>query len=1833
MKRNVFINNIHIKRAIYLLVTVTFFMLSACSYKVDKNENCLNPASNCYVPDVTAPEIAKVEIYKEQGSTPVLVGSTINQLYMVDITYSEVMRDADDEDNFTFIGGSGDANLSIDSITKVSDIRYQYIIGGLVGNGPISLKIDAVDVSRKFLQINGNYPLTLTGSVNLSVELLDVSSNYLTTNTINGNEHNLLTVQFQHDFAEDSQNFYWIMLNSTSCNFASKTSNLTEVDDGNGFSGSELVSKTPSTFTLKASSLTTGVNTVLVCVRNDNKNKEGYATIDLNRDDTLPLSRLADGSPGGGAYPSVQNIGLTCDDSNCASIAYTTDISDPSFSGTVISNGMQYTASWETPHDQATEPTSTTLRWRAVDRAGNVETLINSEEYTIDSRVPNVQITSVTSYYISNQSGAINATDINFSMKTLDGDQIENGKYIFITDGSACPLPGDAAYLPYDTPLTTTGTENFADTSSESQKNMKICVGANFSSIDYVGSRSVNINVDNTLPTFAGITSATPRSNDTDLKWIAATDDSPVIYEIFEANTSAEVDTLITNNTPTTTSTVLGEACTINDITKVITCTLTGRDPDNIYFYGVRAKDGAGNKETDTGLIPKIPSGYQIQVTANGMGSAVTLTLNESINKNFSNGDTDISIPKVLHDGDTYSVSIGVAPVGQVCAIEELQFGTISGSNITMNLKCVDGYMVGGRFQTPKPVSLNYHLYRGKANAIYSGSGMSSPVGMAMDSADNFYTATIGDHTIRKLSGGNFDTVFAGQSGTSGSADGTGISASFNYPRGLVSDGTNLYFTEFSDSGRVGKIDSSGKVTTLANLDHPLGEIAYYSDAGNNSYLFIANRTTIRGVSRLNLATGDVEPSFATGSCTDAEGVVVVDSTLYVSCVTSNQIMSAPVTGGILSLYAGTGEEDFQDGNRLSAKFSYPAGMTTDGRNLYVVDYSGHRVRRIDTKSGMVSTIAGSGNSIDPVLNAIGVSAQIANVQSVTTDGRALYVSISGTVGDETTSKIIKMTDNGLVGYWPLNGTSMDYNSDGVAVNNGSCTICPTLEENGDRFGTGKAYHFDGSNQYITASPDSLPYGNSERSICGWIKVDSTPDTDKYKIIVGYGGINNGEGNGLGLWNDGGTVKLVYFGLANDLAVPFYFTDHWLHVCGTYNGTNAKLYANGHLLGSEDLAWNTVSNKDLHIGKQMHLDEYFSGFIADVRIYDRVLNESEINELAQDSTPDLVGESYNRAATGLLSHYRFDNGTDLQDNGSLDYDLTDQGATTASYGKDGDSDGAKEFDGTNQYLATNDITTEGIGSGQNMTIMAWIKLNSLPATGQNMAILARRDSGPGGFFFSYRESSGYKFYWTPSVGTVDYQPLYTLPVKTWSHVAVVQNGSLTSIYVNGKFLGSKTTSNFNSDSSSTPLNIGAKAGAVNPFNGTIDDVRIYNNALTSDQIRQLASQIPAGLVVRYDFIDNGKTDDAFKDVSGFGQHLKNDTDHSNNPIPTHHRFDTTAGTAMNFDGTTQYLITQTPAAFLPTGAAPRTMCAWYLDTTGDSNDEILSYGDSSNAGLSGMYVSGKHPGLHGNDSDLGSGYLGNMNVWNFVCTIYDDANSKVYVNGAEVATGSPSGGVWNTPTGTILYIGAIDPLLGDWYFHGKIDEVTIYNRALTVEEIRAMTNQPNKRIRVSTTSTMGDMSGGSGGTGISGADWICQDNFGPTYKAMIVDEDGCGVSTPCRRACITENCTGGIIEHINWVLRPGVTYLNINDEVVFTAGWNGVFAFGNFSHSIYSGVYPWTGFSNIHWVTEVNSTCNSWNSTGDYGMRGTAAGYAYNSLSLSSSVCSHNDYFLYCVEQ
>lgn len=232
--------------------------------------------------------------------------------------------------------------------------------------------------------------------------------------------------------------------------------------------------------------------------------------------------------------------------------------------------------------------------------------------------------------------------------------------------------------------------------------------------------------------------------------------------------------------------------------------------------------------------------------------------------------------------------------------------------------------------------------------------------------------------------------------------------------------------------------------------------------------------------------------------------------------------------------------------------------------------------------------------------------------------------SVSSASGEELSVSSLK---TGLVAYYPFTGDAKDRSGN---RNNGKVhkAILTT-----DRFGTpNSAYLFNGFSSYIRIADDSLFDLTNNFSISTWFKMNQYASTYNVSMIVSKvdGDIGSG-GFTYGIWNPNhnNTTQIVNFQANDHFNTDTYpdtsgivSTNQWYNFIVTYDNLNAilKYYLNGNLILSKNLQFNVLTNDlDVNIGYSKstygtYLD-YFNGSIDEVRIYNRVLSQPEVNNL------------------------------------------------------------------------------------------------------------------------------------------------------------------------------------------------------------------------------------------------------------------------------------------------------------------------------------------------------------------------------------------------------------------------------------------------------------------------------------------------------------------------------------------------------------------------------------------------------------------------------------------
>lgn len=234
-----------------------------------------------------------------------------------------------------------------------------------------------------------------------------------------------------------------------------------------------------------------------------------------------------------------------------------------------------------------------------------------------------------------------------------------------------------------------------------------------------------------------------------------------------------------------------------------------------------------------------------------------------------------------------------------------------------------------------------------------------APKGITTDGV-NLYIADLNNHTIRKIDiASGMVTTIAGMAGKKGSSDGKGTAARFNRPYGITTDGSSLYISDSNNHSVRQIVIESGVVTTLAG---GVGEVGYVDGKGSQARFFIP------------------------------EGITTDGNNLYVADTHNHSVRKIELESAMVSTFAGlSGAPGFFDDVGNKARFSYPKGITTDGRNLYVADFGNHRIRKIALAGATVSTLAGIVKEGEASTDQ-GELARFNYPSGIATDGRNLYV-------------------------------------------------------------------------------------------------------------------------------------------------------------------------------------------------------------------------------------------------------------------------------------------------------------------------------------------------------------------------------------------------------------------------------------------------------------------------------------------------------------------------------------------------------------------------------------------------------------------------------------------------------------------------------------------------------------------------------------------------------------------------------------------------------------------------------------------------------------------------
>jgi hypothetical protein len=433
---------------------------------------------------------------------------------------------------------------------------------------------------------------------------------------------------------------------------------------------------------------------------------------------------------------------------------------------------------------------------------------------------------------------------------------------------------------------------------------------------------------------------------------------------------------------------------------------------------------------------------------------------------------------------------------------------------------------------------------------------------------------------------------------------------------------------------------------------------------------------------------------------------------------------------------------------------------------------------------------------------------------------------------------------SGMVSWWSGDGHAFDLVDDNDGTLMGNATYAEGI--------VGKAFNFDGVDDYVAVSlTTGFPSGTSARTIDAWFKTSAEAEQE----IIHYGVADTNKSTYIGIDDTsdcaaasgtpyaGYKVLVGTWGGGSNLCGTTKVNDGlWHHVAATYDGsTTWKIYVDG-ILQSQTTAIPTNTENDLSMaigrvkpGSLTPINYAFNGLIDELEVFSRALSQTEIQAIYNAGAAGKCKPCF-EPPSDMVSWWPFDDGT-----GSVAYDSisSNDGTVYGATWSAGNVEGALSFDGVDDYVSVPDSPSVDFSPTSPITIDLWAYRTASDST---MHLIAKRDyCGSINFQIAFDQNTGLHFVGN-SGGVVTNADL---PLNTWTHLAGTFDGANTfKFYINGLLAG--TGSGTLGPVNDFHLTIGKAGSCGYLFKGIIDEVEIFNRALSAEEIAAIYAAGSAG---------------------------------------------------------------------------------------------------------------------------------------------------------------------------------------------------------------------------------------------------------------------------------------------------------------------------------------------------------------------------------------------------
>jgi hypothetical protein len=770
---------------------------------------------------------------------------------------------------------------------------------------------------------------------------------------------------------------------------------------------------------------------------------------------------------------------------------------------------------------------------------------------------------------------------------------------------------------------------------------------------------------------------------------------------------------------------------------------------------------------------------------------------------------------------------------------------------------------------------------------------------------------------------------------------------------------------------------------------------------------------------------------------------------------------------GYRLLITSTGAFEFHIDTTSTASYHVAAsssGYAVDRWNLVVGTYDGSKARIFvngveegsTSATGTIDT--GGGDVFIGARSTGGATGHGGYMFDGFIDDARIYDHALGTTDIDA---LYSGADGGLVGHWkleennPMSSGFIDSTGNGW---DGQCySSCPSRVTGMDGYGQS---HSGGGGHGLNTS--LILDGAKGATLSTWFKL-STLSGDGAFISSIYGSHSQ-----IGLGYDDASTDVFKFTLEDvsggiqsvncDASACAPVTGEWHHLAVSLKSNSVEWYYDGQLVENDSVTFSELEAQSVNririAGRfDQNINDYYSGSLDDARVYDRGLSVEQVSDMY---------DSYSSGAHPIL-HLQMDEraGILADSSGNRNDGIPFNGPTL---GENGTVMKGVDFDGVNDHIIVGSSAIDAIVDSGEMTASAWVRIDSSVSGNPHILSGGKGNSYFGSLIGLSVATNGTARFYTPS-STINYPEIWsatTIDDDKWHHVTATLDATTISstvirIYIDGTLEATMSGFYWDSNQTSTTYLDELVIGTTNQLSpssqyfldGRLDEVKLHDHALTASAISDLRDDTSPPIA--HWKLD--ETSGTIIDSSGNGY---NGTATGS---PTY-GVEGALGTALDFDGSNDHIAISSPPDWYSGDSF--TWLLWVKMDDVSSDQMFIQHGTAEGGSGNGAYLNyWQNKVMFTSPLNSGQGVMSptysiTQGMWTHLALVVDiNGNTSLFIDGVDVSQNAYNGDLTaiSTPSGS-MHIGE-DVHRSVQNLDGGVDDVRIFGRALSTEEIEA----------------------------------------------------------------------------------------------------------------------------------------------------------------------------------